>query len=184
MRKTSKCCPPRLGCCSVTQSRLTLCTPWTAARLASLSSTISSSLLKLTSFESMMPSNHLILCFPFSWVSTSNYLEVASILSLEMHVSEKCCCWCSGSQFLFEKQWTEKPQQASLSFANSYSLLRLMSKESVMPSKHLILCHSLLLLPSICPSIRVFFKSLLFASGGQSIGNSVSASVLPMNIQG
>ena len=46
--------------------------------------------------------------------------------------------------------------QASLSIANSWSLLKLMSIESVMPSNHLILCHLLLLLPSIFPSIRVF----------------------------
>ena len=46
--------------------------------------------------------------------------------------------------------------QASLSITNSQSLLKLMSIESVMPSNHLILCHSLLLLPSIFPSIRVF----------------------------
>ena len=45
---------------------------------------------------------------------------------------------------------------ASLSFTNSWSLLKLMSIESVMPSNHLILCHPLLLLPSIFPSIRVF----------------------------
>ena len=46
--------------------------------------------------------------------------------------------------------------QASLSITNSRSLLKLMSIESVMPSSHLILCHPLLLLPSIFPSIRVF----------------------------
>ena len=46
--------------------------------------------------------------------------------------------------------------QASLSITNSQSLLRLMSIELVMPSNHLILCHPLLLLPSIFPSIRVF----------------------------
>ena len=46
--------------------------------------------------------------------------------------------------------------QASLSITNSRSLLKLMSIESVMPSNHLILCHPLLLLPSIFPSIRVF----------------------------
>ena len=46
--------------------------------------------------------------------------------------------------------------QASLSIANSQSLLRLMSIESVMPSNHLILCRPLLLLPSVFPSIRVF----------------------------
>ena len=46
--------------------------------------------------------------------------------------------------------------QASLSITNSRSLLKLMSTESVMPSNHLILCHPLLFLPSIFPSIRVF----------------------------
>ena len=47
-------------------------------------------------------------------------------------------------------------RQASLSITNSQSLLTLMSIESVMPSNHLILCHPLLLRPSIFPSIRVF----------------------------
>ena len=47
-------------------------------------------------------------------------------------------------------------RQASLSITNSRSLLKLMSIESVMPCNHLILCHPLLLLPSIFPSIRVF----------------------------
>ena len=46
--------------------------------------------------------------------------------------------------------------QASLSINNSWSLLKLMSIELMMPSNHLILCHHLLLLPSIFPSIRVF----------------------------
>ena len=50
--------------------------------------------------------------------------------------------------------------QASLSFTISQSLLKLMSMESVMPSNHLILCHPLLLLPLIFPSIRVFSREL------------------------
>ena len=54
----------------------------------------------------------------------------------------------------------------------------------MMLSNHLILCHSLLLLLSVFPSIRVFPMSWPFASGGQNIGASVSASVLAMNIQG
>ena len=56
---------------------------------------------------------------------------------------------------LFMVLWTAA-HQASLSITNSWSLLKLMSTESVMPSNHLILCHSLLSLPSIFPSIRVF----------------------------
>ena len=51
--------------------------------------------------------------------------------------------------------------QASLSIINSLSLLRLMSTESVMPSNHLILCHPLLLLPTIFPSIRIFSNESL-----------------------
>ena len=56
---------------------------------------------------------------------------------------------------LFAIPWTAA-RQASLSITNSQSLLKLMSIESVMPANHLILCHPLLLLPSIFPSIRVF----------------------------
>jgi len=51
--------------------------------------------------------------------------------------------------------WTAA-HQASLSITNTWSLHKLMSIESVMPSNHLVLCHPLLLLPSIFPSIRVF----------------------------
>ena len=61
---------------------------------------------------------------------------------------------------LFATPWTAA-YQASLSFNNSRSLLKLMSIESVMPSNHLILCHPLLLLPSIFPSIRVFSNESL-----------------------
>ena len=51
--------------------------------------------------------------------------------------------------------WTAAHQEASVCITNSRSLLKLMSIELVMPSNHLILCHPLLLLPSIFPSIRV-----------------------------
>ena len=57
--------------------------------------------------------------------------------------------------------WTAA-RQASLFVTNSQSLLKLMSIESVMPSNHLILCHPLLLLPSILPSIRVFSNNSTF----------------------
>ena len=59
------------------------------------------------------------------------------------------CVW------LFATPWTTA-LQASLSFTNSWNLLKLMSTESVLPFYHLVLCHPLLLLPSIFPSIRVF----------------------------
>ena len=83
----------------------------------------------------------------------------------------------------FVTPWTGT-SQASLSITYSQSLLKLMSIEWVMPSNHLILSHPLLLPPSIFPSIKVFFPvSQLFPTGGQSIGVSASASVLPMNSQ-
>ena len=61
---------------------------------------------------------------------------------------------------LFATLWTAA-RQASLSITNSWSLLKPMSTESVMPSNHLILCCPLLLLPSIFPSIRVFSSGLV-----------------------
>ena len=83
---------------------------------------------------------------------------------------------------LFATPWTAA-HQASLSTTNSWSLPKLISIESVMPSNHLILCRSLLLLPSIFPSIRACQKSQFFASCGHSIGVSTLASVFPINIQ-
>ena len=73
-------------------------------------------------------------------------------------------------------------RQVSLSITNSWSLLRLMSIELMMPSNHLILCHPLLL-PSVFPNIRVFSNELVLCNSGQSIAVSALASVLPMNIQ-
>ena len=78
--------------------------------------------------------------------------------------------------------WTAA-RQVSLSVTDSQSLLTLMSIESVMPFIHLVHCHPLLLPPRSFPASGSFPRSQLFASGGQSIGVSVSASVLPMNMQ-
>ena len=81
---------------------------------------------------------------PGTWGYTrcQHCLQVSSVQSLS-HVR------------LFAIPWTAA-RQASLSITNSWSLLKFMSIESVMPSSHLILCHPRLLLPSIFPSIRVF----------------------------
>ena len=78
--------------------------------------------------------------------------------------------------------WTAA-HQASLSFTISWSLLKLMSIRSVMLSNHLFLCHPLLLLPSIFPSIRVFSSESVLHIRWPDIGASASASVLPVNIQ-
>ena len=86
---------------------------------------------------------------------------------------------------LFVTLWTAE-HQASLSIINSQSLLKLMSIESVMPSNHLVLCHSLLLPPSIFPSIRIFsnesalhirwpkYWSFIFNISSTSISNEYS----------
>ena len=72
----------------------------------------------------------------------------------------------------------------SLSFTISQSLLKLMSTESVMPSNHLILCYSLLLLPSIFPSTRVFSSESALRIRWPKYGASTSAEVLAVSIQG
>ena len=84
---------------------------------------------------------------------------------------------------LFATPWTTA-SQASLSITNSWSPLKLMSSELVMPFNHLIICF----VPfsshlQSFPVSGTFQISQFFASGGQSIGVSASASVLPMNIQ-
>ena len=85
--------------------------------------------------------------------------------------------------WLFATPWTTALQASCLSLSPrvfSHSCLF----ESVMPSDHLILCWPLLLLLSFFPSIRVFSNELVLASGGQNIGASASASILPKIIQG
>ena len=79
---------------------------------------------------------------------------------------------------LFATPWTAA-QQASLSFTISWSSRKLMSIEIVMPSNHRILCRPLFLLPSRFPSIMAFSNEPAIHTGGQSIGASASASVLP-----
>ena len=93
----------------------------------------------------------------------------------------------SSVQLLSRVQLSATPRtaahQASLSITNSRSLLKLMSIESVMPSNHLILCHPLLLPPSIFPSIRVFSKDSDLCTRWPKYGVSASGPVLPMNVQ-
>ena len=82
--------------------------------------------------------------------------------------------------WLFATLWTAA-HQASLSITSSWSLLKLISIESLMPSNCLILCCPLLLLPSVFPSSRVFSREWVLHIRWPKIG--ASASVLPMNIQ-
>ena len=83
---------------------------------------------------------------------------------------------------VFVSPWTTA-RQASLSINNFQSLLKLMSLESLMLSNSLILCHPLSFCLQSFPASESFLMSQFFASGGQSIGATASASVLPMSIQ-
>ena len=76
-------------------------------------------------------------------------------------------------------QWTAACQ-ASLSITNSWNLLKLMSIRSMMPSNHIILCHPLLLLPSIFPSNRVFSNKSVLCIGLPKCW-SFSFSISPSN---
>ena len=106
-----------------------------------------------------------IVLFQFLLISKWLFYGPECHLSLKMfyvHVSRMLIlmCWLSSVQllhrvWLFVTPWITA-RQASLSITKSQSPLKLMSIESVMPSKHLILCCPLLLPPSIFPSIRVF----------------------------
>ena len=80
------------------------------------------------------------------------YLLILKVNIIDVHLVQSL-----SHTWIFVTPWTIA-RQTSLSITNSWSLLKLMSIKSVMPSKHLILCHTLLLLPSIFPSIRVFPK--------------------------
>ena len=135
--------------------------------------------------EKEMATHSSILAWKIPWMEEPGRLQSmvsqrvrhdwATSLSLHFVVQSLIRVW------FFATPWTAA-SQAFLSFTISWSLLRLMSLESMMPSNHLILCHPLLL-PSVFPSIGVFSNESTLQSGGQSIGASASASVLPMNIQ-
>ena len=104
-------------------------------------------LAEVHSTESVMLSNHFILCLPLLLLpSVFPSIKVFSMFSSVQSLSRVR---------LFVTPWIAT-HQASLSTTNSWSLLKLTSIESMMPSSHLILCRPLLLLPPIPPSIRVF----------------------------
>ena len=83
---------------------------------------------------------------------------------------------------LFANPWTAA-RQASLSITNSWSLLKLMSAESVMPSNHLILYRPLLLLPSIFPKFRIFSNESVLCIRWPKHRSFSFSIILPMNIQ-
>ena len=111
---------------------------------------------------------YVFFCFPVVIALRSFFNELLiSSVQLLSHVQ------------LFSTPWTAA-YQASLSITTSQSLLKLMSIESVMPSNHLILCHPLLLLPSVFPSIRVFSNESILCIQWPKCG-SFSFSISPSN---
>ena len=91
-----------------------------------------------------------------AWIKRVNSIKISILCEVICRASVQFSLVQSLSRvWLFVTSWITT-HQASLSITNSQSLLKLMSMKSVTPSSHLILCHPLLLLPLILPSIRVF----------------------------
>ena len=111
------------------------------------------------------------LCTSRDCVPKSEYMSLGS--KITMAVESLGCVW------LFASPWFAA-RQASLSFTISWSLLKLKSIESVMPSNHLILCYPLLPLPSIFPGIRVFSNESALCSRWPKYW-SFSFSISPSN---
>ena len=108
--------------------------------------------------------------------TTEKYQNMPTIIITKVYINTTRSVQSLSHVWLFATPSTAACQ-ASLSITNSQSLLRLMSIESVMPSNHLILT------AQFFSASGSFQMSQFFASGGQSIGVSASASVLPMNAQ-
>ena len=104
---------------------------------------------------------------------------MAAVWVLILRSGRCCCCSVTKSFQICVNPWPAACQ-ASLSFTISQSLLSLMSIESVMLSNHLILCHPLLLLPSIFPSIRVFSNESVLCIRWPKYWN-LSFSISPSN---
>ena len=123
----------------------------------------------------------LFLRFLTDWMRPTNIMEYKLIYS-KATIEMLLLLFSHSISPLFANAWTPA-HQASLSFTISQSFLKLMSFESVIPSNNLDLCHPISYYLQSFPASGSFPVSSFFASGGQNIGDSVSASVLPMNIQ-
>ena len=117
-----------------------------------------------------------------TYIYANHQLLCCRVLSLSLQCNQFSSVQSLSHVRLFTTSWIAACQ-ASLSITNSWSLPRLMSIESAMPSSHLILCCPLLLLLPIPPSIRVFCKESTLRMRWPSIGTSASTSDLPMNTQ-
>ena len=121
-----------------------------------------------------------------------NYVLICTTclqIFVRWRIKQSLLIWCNISSVQFSRSvasdsatpWTAA-RQVYLAITNSQSLLKLMSIASVMSSNHLILCHPLLLLPSIFPSIRVFSSESVLHTGSVQFSHSVmSNSLRPMD---
>ena len=157
-------------------------TPWTAARQAPLSSIISQILLKLMSIESVMLSNYLILCWPL--LLLHSIFPSTSVVSNELGLCEELTHWkrpwCWKDCWQEEKGTTKDKMVGWHHWLNGHEFEQ---NPIIGDGQGNLVCCS-----PWGPEESDMTKWLnwtgLFTSGGQSIGVSTSASVLPMNIQG
>ena len=120
--------------------------------------------------------------FLHSSQSSTKHYNVISQIYPNFLAPSPCVVRCSATKLCSDSAIPlTAVRQASLSFTISWSLLKLMSIELIMPSNHLSLCSPLLLLPSSCRSLRVCSNESALHIRWQSIG--ASAPVLPVNIQ-
>ena len=125
-----------------------------------------------------------LIAYSFVWTDFSTMREKAPRRECVcLHHTEHSCCCCSSFScvWVFTTPWTAT-HQAFPSFTISQSLLRSMSTEWMILSNHLILCHPLILPPSIFPRIRVFFYQA-FGIRWPKYWSFSLASVLPKNTQ-
>ena len=137
---------------------------------------------KVTACADSPPMSALLV--PFSAQISRHSHHSRGIIFKYLHkISVQCSCSVVSNSVT----WWTAACQASLSITNSRSPPKPMSNELVMPPNHLILCHPLLLLPSIFPSIRVFSNEsdlrIRWPKYWSCIGVEASTSVLPMNTQ-
>ena len=108
--------------------------------------------------------------------------DVANIFCLQIHSLMPSCSATQSCQTLLPQRGQHTKLPCLALSPRAENLLKFMSIESVMLSKHFIFCRPLLPLPSVVPSIRAFSNESALRTRGQSIGALASASVLPPNI--
>ena len=127
--------------------------------------------LGVWSHEVIQPKSFWPIQILYTFFKKSFTIHIILYISLLSSVAQSCLTLCDPMDY---------STQVSLSVTNSWSLLKLMSIESVVPSNHLILCRTLFLLPSIFPSIGVFSSESVLRMGWPKYW-SFSFSVCPSN---